>query len=219
MDNHAMEPGADDDDDVFVFPPEVLQAINEENQRSLIVKLLNPKIQKSREISVALPKAWRFTGSVRSMTLVYNSEVKFIFESESDLLWVLDQGPWTFKDWMLVIDRFTERENPDFLRFVSFWVDMFGIPWDYRHSEVIKEIGSLLGQVLEIDNQGPVVRARIRIDVVSKDLDFVRRVIFGRYAEPVEVRFVYEKLKMFCQACGSLTHHKALCPRPRTNRV
>ncbi|RID41395.1 hypothetical protein BRARA_J01360 [Brassica rapa] len=127
-----------------------------------VIKLLNPKIQKSRQISLALPRAWRLTGAVRSMTLA------------------------------------------------------IGIPGDYRDHDVIKEIGSLLGVVSEIENHGPVVRARIRIDS-SKDLDFVRRVEFESDDEPVEVRFVYENLKMFCQACGSLKHHKAQCPFPRAN--
>lgn len=115
---------------------------------------------------------------------------------------------------MLVMDRFTPGENPNFLRFINFWVEMIGIPSDYRHSEVIEEIGSLLGQVLEVNKEGPSVGARIRIDS-NKGLDFVRRVIFERDGEAVQVRFVYENLKMFCQACGSLTHHKALCPLPR----
>ncbi|CAN7140358.1 unnamed protein product [Brassica rapa subsp. narinosa] len=56
--------------------------------------------------------------------------------------------------------------------------------------------------VSEIENHGPVV---------------VRRVEFESDDEPVEVRFVYENLKMFCQACGSLKHHKAQCPFPRAN--
>lgn len=72
-----MEP---EDDEIIVFPPEILQAIDERNRLSLIVKLLNPKVQKSRQISLALPKAWRLTGSVRSMTLAYNSKVQFFFE-------------------------------------------------------------------------------------------------------------------------------------------
>ncbi|KAG2299736.1 hypothetical protein Bca52824_036208 [Brassica carinata] len=50
---------------------------------------------------------------------------------------------------------------------------MIGIPGDYRDHDVIEEIGSLLG--------------------------VVRRVVFESDDEPVEVRFVYESLKMFCQ--------------------
>lgn len=214
MENLAVEQDYDvDEDDVFVFPPEILQAIDEENQKTLIVKLLNPKVQKTQPLRLALPKAWRLTGSVKCMRPAIDSKVYFSFESESDLLWVLNQEPWSFNDWMLVIDRFTEHENPNFLRFINFWVEMIGIPWNYRHSEVIKEIGSLLGEVLEIKEQGPGVRARIRIDV-DQGLEFVRSVKFGRDTEAVEVMFVYEKLKMFCQTCGSLTHHKSLCPMP-----
>ena len=106
-----------------------------------VIKLLNPKIQKSRQIRLVLPKAWRLTGAVRSMTLA------------------------------------------------------IGIPGDYRDHDV-------WGDVSEIENHGPVV---------------VRRVEFESDDEPVEVRFVYENLKMFCQACGSLKHHKAQCPFPRAN--
>ncbi|CAN6871177.1 unnamed protein product [Brassica oleracea var. botrytis] len=38
------------DHDVIVIPHEIMQQIDEENQRSLVLKLLNPKIQKSRQI-------------------------------------------------------------------------------------------------------------------------------------------------------------------------
>ncbi|KFK27532.1 hypothetical protein AALP_AA8G395600 [Arabis alpina] len=212
MENLAME--AEEENHVIVLPPEIWEEIQERNRKSLVVKLLNPKVQKTREISLALPKAWRLTESVTSTTLEYNSKVMFHFESEADLLSVLNQQPWTFKDWMLVIDRFSEdNENPNYLRFIDFWVEISGIPSNYRFDEVIEDIGALLGEVLEVDNRGPV-RARIRIDS-SNELDFVREVIFGSDGEAVEIRFVYDNLKMFCQACGSLTHHKAQCPLPR----
>ncbi|CAA7057644.1 unnamed protein product [Microthlaspi erraticum] len=159
----------------------------------------------------ALLKAWRLTGSVECRVVVDDSKALFQFESESDLLWVLDQEPWSFNDWMLVVDRFDRRDEPDYLRFMNFWVEIVGIPWNYRNDAVIKRIGSVVGEVLEIHEQGPGVRARIRVDV-NEGLEFERRVLFERSDEDVEVRFVYEKLKMFCQTCGSLAHHKARCP-------
>ncbi|XP_020886212.1 uncharacterized protein LOC110229748 [Arabidopsis lyrata subsp. lyrata] len=185
-----------------------------EHRLSLVVQGLHPS-QNPAGIKVMMPKIWKLEGRVTSR-INDDGSVQFFFRHEHQLLTVLDNGPWTYKDWLVVVDRWTRRNYPDFLRIIRFWVKILNLPDDSKSDSVIREVGGVLGHVDEVHIQQPSadqvgeVRVRVPIDVDD-------RLLFARYFNlddsrpPVLIRFVYDKLRRFCSTCGGLNHLATHC--------
>lgn len=185
------------------------------HQLSLIVKGLHPS-QNPAGIKVMMPKIWKLEGRITSR-INEDGSVQFFFKQEHQLLTVLDNGPWTYKDWLVVVDRWTRRNHPDYLRIIRFWVKILNLPDDSKDDRIINEIGGILGHVDEIHIQQPTadlageIWVRVPIDISGK-LTFARYFHVDDSSEPILIRYIYEKLRRFCSSCGSLTHLAAVCP-------
>ncbi|KAG7599644.1 hypothetical protein ISN44_As06g038180 [Arabidopsis suecica] len=179
-----------------------------------MVKGLHPS-QNPAGIKIMMPKIWKLEGRITSR-INEDGSVQFFFKHEHQLLTVLDNGPWTYKDWLVVVDRWTRRTLPDFLRIIRFWVKILNIPDDSKEDRSIREIGGVLGHVEEVHIKQPTadlageVWVRVPIDISARLL-FARYFDIADYREPVLIRFFYDKLRKFCSACGSLTHLAAAC--------
>lgn len=181
---------------------------------SLVVKGLHSS-QNPAKIKIMMPKIWKLEGRVTSR-INEDGTVQFFFAQKHQMLTILDNGPWTYKDWLVVVDQWTRRNSPDYLRIIRFWIKVLNIPDDSKEDRSIREIGGVLGHVEDIHIQQPIadhageVWIRIPIDIDA-------RLIFARYFNipdseaPVLIRFIYDKLRKFCSACGSLTHLAATC--------
>lgn len=182
---------------------------------SLVVKGLHPS-QNPAGIKLMMPKIWKLEGRINSR-INEDGSVQFFFKEEHQMLTVLDNGPWTYKDWLVVIDKWTRRNYPDYLRIIRFWVKILNIPDDSKEKRSIEEIGGGLGHVKEVFIQQPTadkvgeVWVRVPINISDK-LIFARFFNFEDFREPVLIRYIYDKLQKFCTACGSLTHLAASCP-------
>ncbi|KAG7557763.1 Zinc knuckle CX2CX4HX4C [Arabidopsis suecica] len=185
-----------------------------DHRLSLVVKGLHPS-QNPAGIKVLMPKIWKLEGKVTSR-INEDGSVQFFFKHEHNLLTVLDNGPWTYKDWLVVVDRWTHRRYPDFLQTIRFWVRIFNIPDDSKEDRSIREIGGVLGHVEEVHIQQPTAdlagEVWVRVPIkVSARLIFARYFTLDDQPEPVLIRFYYDKLRKFCSACGGLTHLAADC--------
>ncbi|KAG7572532.1 Reverse transcriptase domain [Arabidopsis suecica] len=185
------------------------------HQLSLIVKGLHPS-QNPAGIKVMMPKIWKLEGRITSR-INEDGSVQFFFKQEHQLLTVLDNGPWTYKDWLVVVDRWTRRNHPDYLRIIRFWVRILNLPDDSKDDRIINEIGGILGHVDEIHIQQPTadqageIWVRVPIDISGK-LTFARYFHVDDSQEPILIRYIYDKLRRFCSSCGSLTHLATACP-------
>lgn len=195
-----------------------------EHRLSLIVKGLHPS-QNPAGIKVMMPKLWKLEGRVNSR-INEDGSVQFFFKHEHQLLTVLDNGPWTYKDWLVVVDRWIRRQLPDFLRIIRFWVKILNLPDDSKNENLIREIGGVLGHVEEVRIQQPTAEqsgqiwVRVPIDIEER-LTFARYFNLDDYRRPVLIRYVYDKLHRFCSACGSLSHLSTVCTRhaPETEQL
>lgn len=142
--------------------------------------------------------------------------VQFFFNTEHHLMSVLEGGPWSFKDWMIVVDRWTNRQNPNFLQEISFWIQVCNLPNEHRNIQTVLDIGNHLGRASEVRIKEPTreepaeVWVRVTMEVTRK-LIFVRYLDLQDGAEPTLLRFVYDKLRKFCKRCGSLLHDNSVC--------
>lgn len=114
---------------------------------------------------------------------------------------------------MVVMDPWFRRRSPNFLTTISFWVQIYNIPNEYRNQEVVEEIGRELGYLEGLRIVEPTrdnlseVWVRIRFDAYQP-LTFSRYIQFEEGRDPVLLRFEYERLKKFCIRCGRLTHER-----------
>ena len=85
--------------------------------------------------------------------------------------WVLANGPWSFKNHPLALQRWERGMTATSVRFTSMpmWVQVWGLPFDLLLEEVGREIGSGLGEVLEVDlkafssNQARFIKVRVEL--------------------------------------------------------
>ena len=87
--------------------------------------------------------------------------------------WVLANGPWSFEDYLLALRRWERGMTATSVRFTSMpmWVQVWGLPFDLLLEEVGRDIGSGLGEVLEVDlkafsfDQARFIRVRVELSL------------------------------------------------------
>ncbi|CAL9216766.1 unnamed protein product, partial [Arabidopsis halleri] len=135
-------------------------ALISEGRLSLIGRVTNPSIQRPRAIVDFMPQYWNLTDRVRGRELGPDL-FQFFFESETDLLSVLNKSPYHFKKWMLILQRWEPVVSDDFPSQISFWIKIVGIPTHFRTEQTISTIGKELGSFLTCD----VSQARVRVEI------------------------------------------------------
>nr|POE44747.1 uncharacterized protein CFP56_78129 [Quercus suber] len=102
---------------------------------------------------------------------------------------------------------------------ISFWVQVWGLPFDLIHEDAGWDIAKGLGKVIEVDSkaldseQARFIRIRLEIPL---DKPLHR----GSYVadpegEQVRIGFKYERLVGLCFQCEKLGHKMKECSRPR----
>ena len=78
--------------------------------------------------------------------------LQFKLSLETQLKWVVDNGPWCFDNHLLVLRRWDKgllALNVSFPS-IQLWVQVWGLPFDLMNDEVGREIRSGLGEVLDV---------------------------------------------------------------------
>ena len=131
---------------------------------------------------------------------------------------IMEMSPWTYEKQLILLKEFVGEQVPKdiVLRQSPFWVQIHNLPLNNRTRESGWEIGSKLGEVLEVDvaesgvQWGRYLRVKVMVDV-SKKLVRGKKIAFeGR--EQRWITFKYERLPNFCYRCGLLNHGLRDCP-------
>ena len=119
---------------------------------SLIGKFLTCKPFNKRAAKNTLRRAWGLENSLQIIEVGPNL-FQFKFQSEIDMVQIIQDGPWSFDNQLLLLRRWQKGmtvENIE-LEHASLWIQIWGAPFDMVSPQVAKEVGSRLGIVEEVE--------------------------------------------------------------------
>ncbi|MCH93259.1 hypothetical protein A2U01_0014207, partial [Trifolium medium] len=141
----------------------------------------------------------------------------FHFAHPLDMEAVLNGGPWTFDNNMLVLERVQLGMQIEHIPLfhVMLWVQVHNLPLGLMKERFGTQLANYIGEFVEYDKNNNTsfwrqyMRIRVRIDVrqpLKKDTKVKNKE--GGWSI---VNFKYEKLGIFCFVCGIMGHTKNKC--------
>ncbi|XP_019183931.1 PREDICTED: uncharacterized protein LOC109178832 [Ipomoea nil] len=181
-------------------------------------RYLTDRAIKFDHMQQVLASVWRPVIGMRVLPIADNLFL-FQFPHLKDLQRVIGDGPWSFKNHMLVCGKVLIGVRPEdvVLNDVSFGVQIHDLPKIYASLAFITCIGDYVGTFLAVDlnNFGGSWRSFFRI-IVRLDVNapLKRRMKLCRKDDTVQwVSFKYERLGTFCFYCGVLGHSDKFCKK------
>ncbi|KAK9986717.1 hypothetical protein SO802_031668 [Lithocarpus litseifolius] len=125
--------------------------------------------------------------------------------------------PWSFDKSLVALKRVQQYTDVKGIEFdsASFWIQVHDLPLSGMTLEVVKDIVSTAGTIIncEAENEeyvgGNFMRVRVNVDL-TKPLCRGRKLGFSSGVDSW-VSFKYERLPNVCYWCGRLTHHDKDC--------
>lgn len=183
----------------------------EENRLTLIGRVTNPTIQKTRALVDFFLNHWSVVGNFTGRDLGPNL-FQFRFKTEADLPSILRRGPYHFKRWMIILQIWEPNVSDNFPNLIPFWISVHGLPLHFWTDESLHAIGSELGYVEAKDAKKGKVRVVIN---GMRPLDFYLYTELPS-GEIKVVELQYENLDKHCFSCKSLCHETKDCPPSRS---
>ncbi|KAG2322269.1 hypothetical protein Bca52824_015482 [Brassica carinata] len=211
-----------EEEEPLTLPDSPRFRVIDENQLSLLGRLLNPDCQSVSRVIEYMPTAWRVYGRVRGLALS-RDRFQFVFQREEDLLTVLKDRPWSYNHWTLLLERWTPNPPQDFLRSLDIWIRIRNIPAIFFTEETMFKLASEVGKVEEVAYDPKVshtkeyIRALVHFDI-DKPAKAARKLNVPE-GGTVTIGFEYEKIHKRCFHCLRLTHEKIKCPMLRRESV
>ncbi|ESQ44518.1 hypothetical protein EUTSA_v10003487mg [Eutrema salsugineum] len=195
------------------LPDEANPDLIEANKLTLIGRMLNPTIQKPKNLVGFMPQVWRLEDRITGKDLG-PEKFQFKFKSETDLQAVLNEALFHFKRWMFVLQRWEPVISDAFPSRIPFWVRIHGIPSQCCTENNLKAIGNVLGiyDAYDIDDAA----VRVYVDALKPLIQKQS----SQFPSGVEVSVVFEYLRLekHCFLCMSLSHEKENCPQALNTR-
>lgn len=187
------------------------ETLVEANRLSLIGRLTNTTVQKPRAVIDFMIQVWNLEGRVTGRTQGLD-KFQISFESEHDLTQVLNKGPYHYKRWMLILQRWEPVVSALLPSIISFPVRIHGIPLQYWDEKVILTIGGELGKCSLLNEK----EAKIWVEINGLEPLIMKMEVALPSEEITEVEFEYIRIEKHCFTCFSLFHEESDCPsRPR----
>jgi hypothetical protein len=179
-------------------------------------RFLGDKIIHANSMMARMADLWR---PVRGVSI---KEAKaglflFCFNHQFDMEEVMKNGPWTFDNQLLIMERVqigVQIENIPLFH-ADFWVQIHDLPTGLMKETVGTQLGNYIGVFMEYDKNNnscfwrQYMRLRVKMDV-RVPLKKVTKVK-DRNGNWCTVRFKYEKLGIFCFVCGIMGHAENRC--------
>lgn len=175
-------------------------------------RVTNPVLQRPRAVIDFLPQVWNLEGRVTGRDLGPD-KFQLRFESESDLIAVLNKGPYHYKKWMIILQRWEPVVSEGFPSTISFWIRVHDLPLHYWNDKTLETIAEQLGVVAGKIHDD----ARIRIEMNGMQPLMMSLEIQLPSDEITTVEFEYLKIEKHCFTCFSFFHEETDCPSRTRN--
>jgi hypothetical protein len=184
-------------------------------EHCLIGRVLTDKQIRFAYFKERLSHVWK---PGKKVSILQADEGRFLFQfnHKLDAAKVMDEGPWLFDNFNLVIERIAPGVVPASveLNHVDIWLQVHNLPLGFIQPKVGQAVGRFLGELKEYDHRNTVhssyMRLKVRINVNNPlQQSWKVRANEGNY---VQIFFKYEKLGIFCYLCGLLGHTDKNCP-------
>jgi hypothetical protein len=167
-------------------------------------------------MKVRMADLWR---PVKGVTIKETKAGKFLFHFAHplDMEAVLNGGPWSFDNNMLILEQVQLGMQIDQipLNHVNMWVQIHDLPTGLMKEKVGISLANYIGSFIEYDKNNnscfwrQYMRLKVRVDVrlpLKKETKV--KVREGNWCT---VKFKYEKLGIFCFVCGVMGHAENKC--------
>jgi hypothetical protein len=185
-------------------------------EHCLIGRVLTDKHIRFAYFKERLGHFWK-PGKKVSILQADNGRFLFQFNHRLDAAKVLDEGPWLFDSYNMVIERIAPGTVPASvaLNSLDIWLQVHNLPFGFIQPKVGQAVGRFLGELKEYDHRNTVhstyMRLKVRINVTNPlQKSWKVRANEGNF---VEILFKYEKLGIFCFLCGVLGHMDKDCTK------
>ena len=141
----------------------------------------------------------------------------FVFYHIMDLRKVIEGGPWSFEQNMLVYKQLKEAEDPQMMELyeVEIWVQVHDVPKGFNSKNIMKSVGTYIGKYVKADpaNVDGMWKAYVRIRVIFD----IRKPLRRRMKIKREggswswLNFKYERLGTLHFVCGIIGHTERYC--------
>ncbi|OAO99509.1 hypothetical protein AXX17_AT4G01860 [Arabidopsis thaliana] len=181
----------------------------QENSLTLMGRLTNPSAQRLWSLIPFLSNRWNLKGKATGSDLGRGC-FQFRFEYEEDLQKVLDNRPYHFGQWMVILQRWKPVISPSFPSEIPFWIELQGLPMHYWIKEMLYAIGKEAGEVVDHE----ISPAAAKIKVLINGLQPITKETVVEFPDGSEalVYLEYKNLKSHCHHCQRLSHAEADCP-------
>lgn len=182
---------------------------------TIVGKITNPSVQKVWSLIPFFTEKWSNGSRPRGSDLGQGM-FQFQFDSEADLLEVLDKRPYQYAKWMVIVQRWESTTAPDFPSLIPFWIKVQGIPLHLWTEPTIRTIGEDIGIFEAAEITSLTVRMRVHVNgrlplITSSILEYPN-------GDEVEAKLVYEKIEKHCSCCFRLDHDLRDCLRAKAEK-
>ncbi|KAG7591058.1 Ribonuclease H-like superfamily [Arabidopsis thaliana x Arabidopsis arenosa] len=187
----------------------------QEHDKTLIGRVTNPREQGIGALFSHLMRRWPLRGRADGADLG-DGKFLFRFEREDDITQVLENRPYSFNRWMVIVQKWEPIISPLFPSEIPFWIRIKGLPLHYWQEELVEDIGKEAGRFVQLEIQPNYVRTRVDVNGLAPIL--TDTVVEFQSGETVTVHLEYERLDKFCNYCKRLTHAETDCElKPLSN--
>lgn len=223
LDEHMANLNVDDEENEdLVFEDDVIEEIDK-YELCLVGRFLTEKSINTRAMKVKIADVWKPTMGI-NIKEIDSGIYLFQFFHKEDKQWVMNGGPWSFDNAMLLLEEIAPGEEPLKvpLWFLNIWIQIHDLPNGFMSEVVGQQLGNFFGSFVAYDpkNNSSIwrdcMRIKIRLDV-RKPLKRKKKIKRKNGTEFI-VTCKYERLGDFCFACGLVTHTERFCRRSIDNR-
>lgn len=175
---------------------------------TLIGRVTNKSVQKVWSLIPFFTDHWKTEFKPVGSDLG-NGLFQFQFELESDLLSVLEQRPYHYARWMVILQRWEPTVSPSFPSLIPFWIKVQGLPVHLWTEATIKCIGEDIGLYEKAEITALSARMRVHVDGL---LPLIKKsIVEYPNGDEVATTLVYERLDKQCTKCLRLDHELKEC--------